>query len=223
MMRMTETAVLATAMIMGAIDAAAQPASRPALTISGGMAGTTDRRMTGPAAQAAIGAELPLTSNWSVRLEAGGRLPSSTHAVAHAQYFIENPAAPGDPRASFPVESTTEIDKQTLADAAVLFRRAWRRGRTETALLFGPDFSVVRYRSVTSIPRSLTDPSDADVFRHENTRVVMVLDLGLDIGWRVSERWSVFAFGIAGLQPPLEEHRTWQPRAGVLIRRAMDP
>lgn len=118
-----------------------------------------------------------------------------------------------------PHDATTEKVKQTVADLSLLGRRYWIGAHAEGALLFGVDMNVARYRTTIQMPRSLADPTDVEPVTTEATRANVVFDFGTELGWRMSDRWTLFGYAIAGLQPPDTENRFWQPRAGVILRR----
>lgn len=196
----------------------AQPAgqSRVSLHVGAGTVSPTSLATPGQVALLTIGTDVRLSRNWSVRIETGRRVPDVREWVTHTTYYFDAPDG-GQP---IGVDSTTLGSDRTVADITVLVRRAWPlRRRYEIGLLGGLDLQVVRYRSRTTIPTSLTDPNEIEVFEFENRRTLGVFDVGVDAGARVSDRWQVLVYGIAGLQPLLDENRTAQLRAGVLLKR----
>ena len=131
-------------------------------------------------------------------------------------YYLESP----DGGPSIGVAATVVASAETLVDYALLARRVWPHGdRFEIGLLTGLDFQVVRYRWRTTIPTSLTDPNQVDEFVSDNRRTRGALDVGLDGGLRVSDRWHILVFGMAGL--PMQEHQETQFRAGAILKRTL--
>ncbi|HEX6322993.1 MAG TPA: hypothetical protein VFZ36_04655 [Vicinamibacterales bacterium] len=170
---------------------------------------------SGPAALLSVGTDIRLSEHWSLRLEAGRRVPRTHNWISRdTMYYFEAPDG-GQP---IGVASTLVAADQTVADVALLARRAWPvRERVELGLLTGLDLRIVRYRWQITIPRSLTDPEDVHVSMIDNRRTHGAFDVGLDAGVRVAGRTTLLVYGIAGL--PLEEHRKTQMRAGVIVRR----
>jgi hypothetical protein len=209
--------------VLAATTAAAQPAaSRFSLNLGAGSVGSTSNATPppGPVTLVSIGTDVRLSNHWGLRLEAGRRTPSTSHErISHSVYYFPNPEAPADIRASIGLPSTTRSTEQYLFDAAVLIRYARPvRSRLEVAFLTGLDLHAVRFRHHTTIPASL-NPGDVHVFEGDTRHTLGVFDFGIDGGVRIGERWSVLAYGLAGLQSPLEEHRRTQMRAGGLLKR----
>lgn len=227
-MHNVRTAVLAAVLIVAggssAFGQTGEAPRRPSINIGVGVVGASSDlprdNPPGPAALLTLGTDIPLSSRWSLRIEAGRRVPGTQDFVSHSQYYLPNPDAPGDPRQAFEVLSTTRIEEHSYADAAVLVRYATPPGRRfELAGLAGFDFHVLNITANTTIPRSLTDPNDVDAFRSSATRGRMVFDVGLEAGLPLSKEWILLAYGIAGLQSPIDEHRREQLRAGLIFKR----
>lgn len=220
-------AVAMVLMATGASNAAgqtAEPPRRPSLNIGAGyVSASSDLPRDNPPGGAAlftVGSDIPLSRRWSVRLEAGRRVAGTEEFVSHSRYYLSNPAAPNDPRQAIEVLSTTRVEERSYADGAILVRYATPPGRRfELAGLAGLDFHVLNIRASTTIPRSLTDPNDVDAFSSSTTRWRMVFDVGLEAGVPLSKQWMLLAYGIAGLQSPVDEHRREQLRAGVIFKR----
>lgn len=218
------TAVLVSILLGPAASAAAQtPAgerhSRFSLNFGLGSVGSTSqgRQKSAPAALLSVGTDVRLSEHWSLRLEAGRRSPRTHNWVSRDTLYYFDPPDGGQP---IGLPSTLVASDETIADVALLARRAWRlRERFEIGLLTGLDLQVVRYRWHITIPLSLTDPEDVLVSLHDNRRTLGVFDFGIDGGVRVTRRTTLLLYGIAGLQSPLEEHRNPQMRAGMIVRQ----
>ncbi|MEX2272359.1 MAG: hypothetical protein WD690_12850 [Vicinamibacterales bacterium] len=196
------------------------PASRFSFNIGIGSVGSTSRATPGAVTLASIGTDVRLFDRVSLRIEAGRRAPSTREWTAHSMYYFPSPDGPDDIGASIGVESTTRVTERSLADIAILLRYAWPvRERFEVAFLSGLDLSVMKFRHHTTIPASLTDPSDVHVFEGGNRRTLGVFDFGLEGGARVGERWTLLVYGLGGLPSPFEEHRPPQLRTGVILKR----
>ena len=213
-----------TAWFLLAFGGAAAPAlaqeadeGRLHLHAGSGIVTSTDRLMPGIDWQVVAGADMRMTRTWSLRVEAGARVPNARTGHAHNLYYFLAPE--GADENWVEVSSDIEITKQQVADLAVLLRKRWTPGRAEVGALFGMEFDFVRYRTVSRIPRSATDPSDVDTFRHENSRTLGVFDIGLDAGWKVSPRWMLLAYAIVGFEPPIDNPRAPQFRSGVIVSR----
>ena len=203
--------------VLVASPAMAQSAdtSRCSLNIGAGTVSSISSATPGQASLITIGTDVRLSTNWSLRLEAGRRAPGTRHWVnRETMYYL---AAP-DGGSPVGVAATVVASDETLVDYALLARRAWPHGdRFEIGLLAGLDFQVVRYRWRTTIPTSLTDPNQVDEFVSDNRRTRGALDVGLDGGLRVSDHWHILVFGMAGL--PMQEHQETQFRAGAILKR----
>ena len=195
------------------------PAFAQTLNIGTGIVGSSAKWTPGAVAVYSIGSDVPLSERWSVRFEVGRRLPGGRTWQSSSKYYLENPAAPGDPRRAFEVSSLTTVNESSIADASVLLRFGTPRSRpVQIGALAGLDLHVVDIKSHTLIPQSITDPSDVFESSQRLTRVRGVFDIGTDAVFRVDDRWAVTVYGLAGLQSPLEEHRGAQLRAGVLAQ-----
>ena len=207
--------------VLIASPAMAQPAemSRFSLNVGAGTVSSTSTATPGQAALITIGTDVRLSTNWSLRLEAGRRAPDTRHWVNRdTMYYLDAP----DGGSSIGVAATTVGSDETIADVVLLARRAWPHGeRFEVGLLAGHAFQIIRYRMRTTIPTSLTDPDDVEEFVFDNRRTLGFLGLGLDGGVRLSNRWHVVVYGLAGL--PLQEHHKTQVRVGVMVKRAVRP
>lgn len=218
-MRIPRAAGVALTLIAGSVPAAAQTPEgrgRFSLNLGLGSVGSTAQgpQKSGPAALLSAGADMRLSEHWSLRLEAGRRVPRTHNWVSRDTiYYLDAPD--GGPPIGLP--STLVASDETLADIALLVRRAWSvRERFEIGLLTGLDLQVVRYRWHITIPLSLTDPDDVHVSMHDNRRTLGAFDIGLDAGARVDDRWTLVVYGLVGL--PLQENRRAQPRGGVLAK-----
>ena len=164
-----------------------------------------------------IGTDLRLSSNWELRVEAGRRFPSRRSWDPHSLYYEPSPDDPSQVIESDITELATE---ETLVDVAVLLRRAWPIGdRFEAAFLTGLDFSVVNLHSHLTLRPHPGSGRPEEVFEHSSRRTLRVLDIGVEGGVRLSRQWRVLAYGIAGLQPPIDEDRRPQLRSGVMLKR----
>jgi hypothetical protein len=203
-------------MLWPASLAMAQPATpRVSLNISAGSVGSTSRVMPGAVTQLTVGTDVAISRNWQLRFEAGRRTPSRRSWEPRSLYYLSSPDDPSQPIEAQTVQQASE---DTLADLAVLARRAWPvRERFEIAFLTGVDMTVVRHRHHLEIQLSLSDPEAVDVFDTTNVRTHMALDLGIEGGVRFGGRWRMLVYGIAGLQT--EEHRRPQLRSGLTLKR----
>jgi len=215
-MRISQAAVGLAMLIASPATAQTTEKARISLNAGAGAVSSTSSATPGQAALITIGADVSLSPNWSLRLEAGRRAPSTRHWVnRETMYYFEAP----DGGSPIGVASTVVASDETLADLALLARRAWQHGRRfEVGLLTGLDFRIVRYRWRTTIPTSLTDPDQVEEFVSDIRRTLGVFDFGIDGGVRVSDRWHVVVYGMAGL--PLQEHHKTQVRVGAMVKRA---
>lgn len=195
-------------------------AAAQTLNLGIGVVGSSAKANPGPSSHWFAGVDLPFAERWSVRIEGGRRWPGRRSWSARSQYFLTNPDAPSDPRQAFQVWSSTVVHEDTRGDASILVRYGTPASRrVQAGALAGLDVHALRITAHTIIPRSITDP--LDVFEHHTAthRIRGVFDIGMDAGARVDERWTVLAYGIAGLQHPYEEHRRPQLRGGILVKR----
>lgn len=203
---------------LAAATMCAATAEARTLNLGVGLVGSSAKATPGVSSHWFAGVDLPFAERWSVRIDAGRRWPGRRSWTGHSQYFVANPAAPSDPRQAFPVFSTTVVHEDTRGEAAFLVRYGTPSSRgVQVGALAGLDIHAVNITAHTIIPRSITDPLDVFESRSENLRFRGVFDIGMDAGVRVDDRWTVLAYGIAGLQ--LTEHRRPQLRAGVIVKR----
>ena len=152
-----------------------------------------------------VGADLPFDERWSVRVEAARRLPDS---LQRSHEPLRYPSGFRDTRAT--------VEEHSIADVAVLLRFGSPRDRTvQFGALAGLDVQAVNVKDRAWVPHSVENPTGVLETTHEALRFDTVFDLGGDMTVRVDDRWSLTAFGIAGLQPPYNEDRRPQLRAGV--------
>lgn len=208
-------AVAVSVVLIGPATAVAQT-----INLGIGLVGSSAKATPGLSSHVFAGVDLPFAERWSVRIEGGRRWPGRRSWTAHSQYFLSNPDAPSDPRQAFRVLSNTVVHEDTRGDAAVFVRYGRpASGRAQAGALVGLDFHAVRINTHTVIPQSITDPLDVFESRTSALRTRCVLDIGMDAGARIDDRWTVLAYGLAGLQSPFEEHRRPQLRAGVIVKR----
>jgi hypothetical protein len=211
--------VLGSAASAGAQAPAGERHSRFSLNLGVGSVGSTSQgpQKSAPAALLSVGTDVRLSEHWSLRLEVGRRMPRTHNWVSRdTMYYFKAPDG-GQP---IGLPSTLLASDETIADIALLARRAWGvRERFEIGLLTGLDLQVVRYRWHITIPLSLTDPEDVLESMHDNRRTLGVFDFGIEGGVHVTRRTTLLLYGIAGLQSPVEEHRNAQMRAGMIIRQ----
>ena len=190
--------------------------SRMSVNVGAGTVSSTSTATPGQTALITLGADLRLSPNWSLRLEAGRRAPGTRHWVNRdTVYYLEAP----DGGSSIGVAATSVGSDETIADVVLLARRAWPHGeRFEVGLLAGHALQIIRYRVRTTIPTSLTEPDEVEEFVFDNRRTLGFFGLGIDGGVRLSARWHVVVFGLAGL--PLQEHHKSQVRVGLIVKRA---
>lgn len=215
-MRISQAAVGLAMLIASPATAQTTEKARISLNAGAGAVSSTSSATPGQAALITIGADVGLSPNWSLRLEAGRRAPSTRHWVnRETMYYFEAP----DGGSPIGVASTVVGSDETIADIALLARRAWPHGeRFEVGILAGPAFQIVRSRVRMTIPTSLTNPDDVEEFAFDNLCRLGVLDFGIDGGVRLSDRWHVVVYGMAGL--PLQEHHKTQVRVGAMVKRA---
>lgn len=220
-MTMHGIAVAATVVACAAAPAFAQTAAEPRLSLNlgAGVVFAEDPRFDGADLQLLIGTDVRLGPTWDLRIEAGGRVPASRTNVDYTTFYFENPAAPGNTSLMTRVDSTIETTRTTIVDLSILARRYWIGEHAEGALFAGLDFNIARFREIGERPLSRTAPAAFEGYATDDVRAHMVFDFGTELGWRVADRWTLFVYGIAGLQPPPVEERLWQPRAGVMLRR----
>ena len=199
-----------------AFGATAAKAEAQTINFGVGMAGATSKVMPGAVMTYAIGTDIPLSDRWSVRIEAGRRLPDTKTWHFTTQRFLPHPEAPTDPRRAIRADSRSTLEETSLADVALLFRFGSSPARpVQFAALAGVDLQMTTHHTVTFIPQSVTDPGDALETVHDGRRLHMLLALGVDAAFRVDDRWTLTTYGTAGLQSPLVEDRRPQLRAGV--------
>lgn len=190
------------------------------LNLGAGVVGSTADVAPGSVGLLSVGTDIRFTPRWSIRIEAGRRLPTNRTFTTHSIYSVADPDAPSDRSRFVEVQSTTRVEERWLADLAVLVRAASRRhARFEVAALAGLDLQVVRSRWHTTIPQSLTDPVDVLVLENTARRMRGVFDLGVEGGVHVSPRSTLLVHGLIGFQSPYEEHPRRQLRAGVIFKR----
>ena len=199
-------------------SAVAQPApSRFSLIAGAGAVGSTSSVLPGSVTMVSIGADPRLSPNWELRVEAGRRFPSHRSWEPHSLYYEPSP---DDPSQAIESDTTQLATEDTLVDVAMLLRRAWPIGdRFEAAFLTGLDFSVVNLHSHLTLRPRPGSGRPEEVFEHSSRRTLRVLDIGVEGGVRLSRQWRVLAFGIAGLQPPIDEDRRPQLRSGLMLKR----
>jgi hypothetical protein len=217
-MRTATATVLA--LLLNAASAFGQDASsKPPVTLNfgPGFVGDTRHAKFPSVMLASIGADVPLSTRWTLRGELGARWPGSRRSYVETFYFEPNPAAPNDPSRAIPVRSDTTIVEDSLADAALLLRYGTPAARTfQIGALAGPHVEWVRTETRTLFPRHGVDPSNFEETHAETNRILTVFDVGLDAGVRVDERWTLVAYGLIGLS--LQEDRRAQPRGGLLAK-----
>ena len=217
-MRTVTTTVLA--LLLTAASGFAQSTSpQPPVTLNFGPGFVGDtRHATFPSVMlASFGADVPLSARWTLRGEIGARWPGSRTSYVERFYLEPNPAAPNDPSRAIPVRSDTTIVEDSLVDAALLARFGTPAARTfQIGALAGPHIEWVRTETRTLFPRHGVDPANFEETHAETHRILTLVDVGLDAGVRVDERWTLVAYGLAGLT--LQEDRRVQPRGGVLAK-----
>jgi hypothetical protein len=157
------------------------------------------------------GADLPLSERWGLRFEAGRRLPDTqVRSYTTERYLL-----------GIRLDSRTTVEETSIIDAAVLLRFGTPSDRAvQFGALAGLNFQAVDVFERTWLPHSLTDPSEAEESVRESFVIETLFDVGADLSVRVDDRWTLTAFGLAGLQPPGAEDQRPQFRAGVLARRS---
>jgi hypothetical protein len=176
-----------------------------------GIVGSASERLPGSMFTYAIGADFPMADRWTVRIEAFRRLPDSrVHNFETGHY------TPGIPRAS-----PSTIEEHSIADVATLVRFGSSRDRAlQFGALAGLDVQAVNVKDRAWVPLSPENPTGVLETMREELRFDTVFDVGADVSVRVDDRWTLTVFGIAGLQPPYNEDKRPQLRAGVLARRS---
>lgn len=207
-------------LIACALPAAAQTAEeRSPFAIHAGIGTVSSSSFATPedAMLAAAGVDFRLGNGWELRFEAGRRDPARRWIVVHTKYYLAGSSS--DVIAASEVDSTTIVHEHSKINAAVLLRRYWvLRERFELAGLAGLDMDRVDYRAHTTIPLSLSDPSDVEIHERDTTFTRVVFDVGLEAGVRIDDRWTALLYTIAGLQSPFEESRDMQARNGVILK-----
>lgn len=187
----------------------AAPAFAQTLNFGTGLVSATSKGKDGPLLTYGIGTDLPLSDRWSVRLEAGRRLPDTLiRSFTTERYLL-----------GIRLDSRTTTEETSIADAAALLRFGSAPDKlVQVGVLAGVNFQAVDLVERTWIPQSLIDPSDAVETVRESFVIETLFDVGGDITVRVDERWALTAFGAAGLQPPGSEDERTQLRAGVFAQ-----
>lgn len=147
--------------------------------------------------QYVIGADVPVFRFVSIRVEAGPRLPF---------------------RRQTSVDQFTTFSETALVDASVLVRAGTPgAARVQVGALAGVDMHLVRVRHEQWVRPDIRDWYRFEERVTETQQVRGVFDIGGDAGIRIDDRWTVLAYGLAGL-PANRDART-QLRFGVLVKR----
>jgi hypothetical protein len=105
-------------------------------------------------------------------------------------------------------------------DLGVLLRYGTAADRTvQFGVLAGPHVEWVKSRTTTLFPPTGLNPNGLETVL-EKQYVNTVLDVGVDAGARIDDRWTLLAYAVAAIQPPPNESGTTQVRAGVLVKRS---
>lgn len=220
----TAWAILA-GLLVGGTAAAQSPAPavehrRPSLNVGVGVVASSVEGVPDSATLLSIGTDLPITARWSIRLEAGRRVPARWTSTNETTYGMPDPAAPAEAPRSIHVQAIERVAEHSRVDLALLLRGATsHRRRFEAAALIGLDLNIATWQYRLTIPQDPNDPSNVSVSEHVSTRVRGVLDIGAEAGVHVTDRTTLLVYGLIGLQSPYEENRTARPRAGVIFKR----
>lgn len=199
-------ALLITVLGLAAPAAAQTSADTPRATanVAVGMAGSSSDATPGSRPIYAIGADMPLSSIWSLRVEAGRRFPSSQQWHRDVTFNAD----------------TTTITETAVLDAALLLRAGTPMSRrVQAGALAGLNLQLVDLETETWILPSHS--GDREPFQQisEHRSLRTRLDIGLDAGVRLDERWTLTAYGLAGFPPVLDDNERPQLRFGVIAKR----
>ena len=190
-----------------AAPAAAQTSAdtpRATLNVAVGMIGSSSDATPGSRPLYAIGADMPLSNLWSLRVEAGRRFPSSQQWRRGVTFNAD----------------TTAITETSVLDAALLLRAGTPMSRrVQAGALAGLNLQLVDLETETWILPSHS--GDREPFQQVsgNRSLRTRLDLGLDAGVRLDDRWTLTAYGLAGFPPVLDDNERTQLRFGVIAKR----
>jgi hypothetical protein len=204
-----------------AVPAVPQPAfaqERLAFNLGVGTVRSTSTAAPSASMLGTAGFDLRIPEAWQIRFEAGKRQPSESMWQTHSLYYLAPAGSPADAIAASRVLSTTEGTETSRLDVAVLLRRTRRAGRFELGGLAGLDVHFVTVRAKTWIPLSLSDPMDFSISEQVTRRSRGVLDFGVDAATHLSGPAHLLVYAIVGLQPPTEEERGKQVRAGGMVQ-----
>lgn len=190
-----------------AAPAAAQTstdAPRATLNVAVGMIGSSADATPGSRPIYAVGADMPLSSLWSLRVEAGRRFPSSQRWRRDVTFNAD----------------TTTITETSVLDASLLLRAGTPASRSvQAGALAGVDLQLVDLETETWIlPSHSHDPEPFQQVS-ENRSLRTRLAVGADAGLRLDDRWTLVAYGIAGFPPVLDDNERPQLRFGVIVKR----
>lgn len=142
-MRIPQAAVGLFMLIASPAIAQTAEKTRISVNVGVGTVNSTSSATPGQSALITIGTDRRLSTNWSLRLEAGRRAPGTRHWVNRAtMYYFEAP----DGGSPIGVVSTVVGSDETLADIALLARRPARQSHAR-ALRPGPRRSRIKARA----------------------------------------------------------------------------
>ena len=91
--------------------------------------------------------------------------------------------------------------------------------RLQAGVLAGLDLQLVDLQTETWILPTYRDGLEPFEQVSEARSLRTLLAVGVDAGVRIDDRWTIAAFGIAGLPPAFDDRHRPQLRAGVIAKR----
>lgn len=192
-MRRASTAVLACLIF-------SSPAAAQSFNFGVGLMEET-RTNTGPAVWYSAGADIPLSGWLTLRSELGSRWPGSRRTTTDAARIF-----------------TTHVE-DSIFDAALLLRFGTPEDRSfQFGAFAGPHVEFVKSRTTTLFPPTGLNPNGVETVLEKN-HWVSLLDVGVDIGARIDDDWTLLAYAVAGIHPSPNEEGSVPLRAGVMAKR----
>ena len=192
-MRNASAAVLACLIFSG-------PASAQSFNFGVGLTEET-RSNAGPAMWYFAGADIPLSERLTLRSELGSRWPGSRRTTTDAARVF-----------------TTHVE-DSIFDLALLLRFGTSEERSvQFGVFAGPHVEFVKSRTTTLFPPTGLHPNGVETVLEKN-HWVSVLDVGIDAGARIDDKWTLLAYAVAGVRPAPNEDGTVPLRAGVMAKR----
>ena len=191
----------------------------PSLNLGAALARYESDAHPGATGRLSLGADIPLNARFSLRAEAGQRLPRRSHLREELTVFLYDADA-GFAR-GVPVPRVTEVDETALGDLSLMLRFNSPPGESlfEVAALAGVSATWVDYARTVTTSRSLDDPADVEMIHEEGLETRTSYDLGMEVGRSVGDRWTVIVQGVIGVEKPFDNDIRVQPRAGIILKR----